>query len=121
MSECVLHAFVTTLSPAASHYCEKARWALDRAGVNYTHVPVLHRIYTRNLGGTSCPKLIIGDSNDRVILQDSNDILRYADKNVSEEDWLCPAEKTLLNDVSAWCKLPEIPDFIEWLPFTITS
>ncbi|KAJ7515989.1 hypothetical protein O6H91_22G037400 [Diphasiastrum complanatum] len=93
------------VSIAPSHYCEKARWALDRAGVNYTedkHLPLLHRIYTRNLGGTSCPKLIIGDSDDRVILQDSNDILHYADKNVNQEDWLYPAEETLLNDVSAW-------------------
>ena len=30
-----------------SHYCEKARWALDRAGIGYReerHVQIVHRV-----------------------------------------------------------------------------
>ncbi len=37
-----------------SHYCEKARWALDRAGLSYReerHVQGLHRLYARRAGG----------------------------------------------------------------------
>jgi len=37
-----------------SHYCEKARWALQRAGISYReerHVQGLHRIYARRAGG----------------------------------------------------------------------
>jgi glutathione S-transferase len=37
-----------------SHYCEKARWALDRAGVPYreeAHIQAVHRLATRRAGG----------------------------------------------------------------------
>ena len=37
-----------------SHYCEKARWALDRAGVDYEehpHLQLIHRIAVRRAGG----------------------------------------------------------------------
>ena len=37
-----------------SHYCEKARWALDRAGIAYReerHVQVVHRVASRRAGG----------------------------------------------------------------------
>jgi len=37
-----------------SHYCEKARWTLERAGIAYgeeRHVPLIHRIAARPAGG----------------------------------------------------------------------
>ena len=37
-----------------SHYCEKARWALQRARLPYReerHVQGLHRLYARRAGG----------------------------------------------------------------------
>ena len=37
-----------------SHYCEKARWALDRAGIAYReerHVQIVHRVASRRAGG----------------------------------------------------------------------
>ena len=37
-----------------SHYCEKARWALDRAGMPYReerHVQGIHRLAARRAGG----------------------------------------------------------------------
>ena len=37
-----------------SHYCERARWALDRAGIVYReerHVQIVHRVASRRAGG----------------------------------------------------------------------
>jgi glutathione S-transferase len=63
-----------------SHFCEKARWALDRAGVPYTeegHVPLFHRLAVRRAGSprTSVPALVA----EGRLLGDSRDILAWAD------------------------------------------
>jgi len=63
---------------ALSHYAEKARWALDRAGVRYVeerHVPLFHRVYTRRAGGTTVPLLVA----DGRVYRESTDIVAYAD------------------------------------------
>ena len=48
-----------------SHYCEKARWALDRAGIAYTeraHLQVLHWFPVARAGGKkTAPVLVWGD------------------------------------------------------------
>lgn len=60
-----------------SHYCEKARWALERAGVPYReegHPPLLHRRATRRAGGgRTTPVLVAGEA----VLADSTDILEF--------------------------------------------
>lgn len=65
---------------AFSHYCEKARWALDRAGVDYTeeaHLPLFH--YTAMLGkGTRTVPLLI---DGKTLVRDSSDIIAWADKH----------------------------------------
>jgi glutathione S-transferase len=62
-----------------SHYCEKARWALDRAGVPYreeAHMQVLHRFYVKRAGGKlTVPVLVTSDG----VLAESDDIVDYAD------------------------------------------
>jgi glutathione S-transferase len=61
-----------------SHYCEKARWGLDRLELPYReepHAPLLHRLATRRNDGRSVPVLVHGSS--RFI--DSTDILVHAD------------------------------------------
>jgi glutathione S-transferase len=62
-----------------SHYCEKARWALDRAGIAYReegHPPLLHRVATKlGKGGRTTPVLVAGDR----VLPDSTDILQFID------------------------------------------
>jgi glutathione S-transferase len=61
-----------------SHYCEKARWALDRAGIDYEerrYPPGLHRLGTRSTGGRSVPVLILPER----ALTDSSDILAWVD------------------------------------------
>lgn len=61
-----------------SHYCEKARWGLDRVGLPYReapHAPLLHRLATRRNDGGTVPVLVHGAS--RFI--DSTAILVHAD------------------------------------------
>ena len=62
-----------------SHYCEKARWALDYLGVSYReegHAPLLHRWAVARAGGhRTTPVLVAGDT----VLSDSTDILQYLD------------------------------------------
>jgi len=65
---------------AFSHYCEKARWALDRAAIAYReerYVPVTHLLGTLRRGGRSTPLLVLPDKR---VLTDSTDILRHADR-----------------------------------------
>jgi glutathione S-transferase len=62
-----------------SHYCEKARWALDRANLPYreeSHVPLLSWSATYGAGGgRTVPVLVAPDR----VLGDSTDILRWVD------------------------------------------
>jgi glutathione S-transferase len=67
-----------------SHYCEKARWALDHAGIPYReegHPPLLHRLVTKmSRGGRTTPVLVAG----RKVLSDSTDILQFIDVEHAE-------------------------------------
>lgn len=74
-----------------SHYCEKARWALDRAGLRYTeegHAQLLHWRATRPIGGKTVPVVVDGAT----VLIDSTDILRYADARAPVDRKLYPTD-----------------------------
>jgi glutathione S-transferase len=74
-----------------SHYCEKARWTLDAAGIAYReepHPPILHRFATRALGGSSVPILVHGAAVHR----DSTDIALYVDGLAPSERRILPAD-----------------------------
>ena len=61
-----------------SHFCEKARWGLDRAGVNYTekgYAPVVHRFAVMPRGSTTAPVLVDG----RRTIRGSSAILELCD------------------------------------------
>lgn len=62
-----------------SHFCEKARWALDRAGVAYEeegHLPVFHYLATYRAGAhRTVPVLVDG----KTVVRDSTDIVAWAD------------------------------------------
>jgi glutathione S-transferase len=66
-----------------SHYCEKARWALQRAGLDYReepHVQGIHRIYARRAGGSSTvPVLVTPDGP----LGESEQILEWVDERIA--------------------------------------
>lgn len=63
-----------------SHYCEKARWALDRARVPYVehaHLPLFHRWpVARAGGGRTTPVL---HTPEGTVLSESTDIVRWVD------------------------------------------
>ena len=73
-----------------SHYCEKARWALDRAGIAYVeqaHIQAIHRFATRRAGGgLTAPVLRCGDGT----IADSTDILAWADAQSAPQRALYP-------------------------------
>jgi glutathione S-transferase len=75
-----------------SHFCEKARWALDRAGVDYVerpHLQLVHVLAARFAGGgRTVPVLVTGAGE---VLAQSSDILRWADADLDPERRLYPA------------------------------
>jgi glutathione S-transferase len=84
-----------------SHYCEKARWALDRRGIAFVeegHLPILHTRATRPAGGRSVPLLVVPGGPT---LTDSTDILRFADDVGTRGERLFPpgdADASALED-----------------------
>ncbi len=92
-------ASATLITIPLSHYCEKARWALDRAMLPYReepHAPLLHRLATRWNDGGSVPVLVHG--NARFV--DSSDILAHADA-VCGGGLLYPRDASLRREVEA--------------------
>jgi glutathione S-transferase len=75
-----------------SHYCEKARWALDRAGIRYqerAHLQVLHWFPVRRAGGKkTAPVLVWGDR----VFTDSADIVEEASAKAPPGRGLFPNE-----------------------------
>jgi glutathione S-transferase len=69
----------TLITIPFSHYCEKARWALDRCGISYEergHLPLFHYLSTYPAArGRTVPVLIDG----KTIVKDSTDIVAWAD------------------------------------------
>ena len=78
-----------------SHFCEKARWSLEAAGVPFReegHTPLLHRVAVRRLGGRgSVPVLLLEGGR---ALDDSPLIVQYADAQA-------PAHRKLLPEPGA--------------------
>ena len=75
-----------------SHYCEKARWALDRADIAYVeepHAPVFQVAYARRAGGgRTVPVLVAGDGE---VVGESSEILRWVDRRLGPGVRLYPA------------------------------
>jgi glutathione S-transferase len=70
----------TLITIPISHYCEKARWALERASIRHTekaHLQVLHRVAARRAGGGSTVPVLVCPGR---VLADSTEILAYADE-----------------------------------------
>ncbi len=82
-----------------SHFCEKARWALDRAGVAYrerAHLQVIHWIPVARAGGKkTAPVLVLGDR----VLVDSAEIVEEASALASPHRGLFPDDPTAAAEV----------------------
>ena len=74
-----------------SHFCEKARWGLDRAGIAYAEEPHLQFFHIwhawRAGGGRTVPVLV----TDGAILRDSTAILEWVDGRLPDGQRLYPA------------------------------
>jgi glutathione S-transferase len=75
-----------------SHFCEKARWALQRAGVSYAerpHLQLVHVVAARLAGGGRSVPVFVADNGE--VVADSTDILRWADQRLAPDRRLYPA------------------------------
>jgi glutathione S-transferase len=76
-----------------SHYCEKARWALDRAEVPYReerHVQLVHRVASRRAGGRGTVPVLVAPEG---VFAQSADILAYADRHTQAGARLYPRSR----------------------------
>lgn len=74
-----------------SHFCEKARWALDRAGVAYVerpHLQLLHIAAARLAGGGRTVPVFVTATGE--VLDDSTAILRWSDLQLAPDRRLYP-------------------------------
>jgi glutathione S-transferase len=87
-----------------SHYCEKARWALQRAGIDYReerHVQGVHRIAARRAGGgATVPVLVTPEGT----IGESHEILEWVDASTPPEQRLFPEEPAERAEVEALCR-----------------
>jgi glutathione S-transferase len=85
-----------------SHYCEKARWALDRAQVPYVeemHLPVFHaRPAMRASGQRKVPALV----TDEGPIADSTRIVEWVDAKLPDARKLFPTDPSRHAEVSRW-------------------
>ncbi len=71
-----------------SHYCEKARWALQRADLAYReepHVQGLHRLYARRAGGGKTVPVLVTPEGP---IGESEQILEWVDRRTEESQRL---------------------------------
>ncbi len=83
-----------------SHFCEKARWALDHAGLRYRerpYAPVLHRFVVRRRGSRTVPVLVDG----RRVVRGSSEILALADQRCPPTRRLHPSAAPARAEVDA--------------------
>jgi glutathione S-transferase len=87
-----------------SHYCEKARWALERAGMSYCeerHVQGIHRLAARRAGGgTTVPVLVTADR----AIGESQEILAWVDARMPPEHRLFPVDPEARREVEGLCR-----------------
>jgi len=85
-----------------SHFCEKARWALDHKGLEYrarTLVPGFHILSVWRKARTQTVPVLV-DHESGAVLTDSTDILHYLDR-IRPDPPLFPADAELAAEVAA--------------------
>jgi glutathione S-transferase len=86
-----------TIGP--SHYCEKARWALDFFGVDYTedkHPPMVHWLWSLPSGGGRTVPILRAGSE---VIGESSDILHHLDREHGNGQRLYPVDDGLRAEV----------------------
>lgn len=87
-----------------SHYCEKARWALERAGIPYReerHVQGVHRLAARLAGGgLTVPVLVTPEGT----IGESAEILAWVDEHTLSGQRLFPSDPAERAEVEQVCR-----------------
>ena len=84
-----------------SHFCEKARWALDHKGLGYTRrnlLPGLHTRVAKSLAPQSCLPILVDDAT---VVQDSTSIITYLDETYPDRP-LTPPDAREAKEALAW-------------------
>jgi glutathione S-transferase len=87
-----------------SHYCEKARWALERAGLPYReerHVQGIHRIAARRAGGGLTVPVLVTEERS---IGESEEILMWVDERLEDEQRLFPVAPSERQEALAVCR-----------------
>jgi glutathione S-transferase len=87
-----------------SHYCEKARWALERVGARYReerHVQGVHRLASRRAGGAGTVPVLVTPERS---IGDSAEILAWIDGRAEPELRLFPAGRAQRTEVEGLCR-----------------
>ncbi len=87
-----------------SHYCEKARWALDRAGIRYReerHLQGVHRFVSRRAGGAGTTPVLVTEAG---VLGESHDIVAWADARMPPEMRVLPDPPAERAEVERLCR-----------------
>jgi glutathione S-transferase len=84
-----------------SHYCEKARWALERADMPYheeRHIQGVHQLAARRAGGGKTVPVLVTDDG---AIGESEDILAWIDERTPAERRLFPDDPDARAEVVA--------------------
>jgi glutathione S-transferase len=116
VSDCGIVARLVTIP--ISHFCEKARWALDRAGIDYVeqpHLQLVHVFAARRAGGGRTVPVFVTDEGE--VLGESAEILRWADQRISKDRRLYPGGElgTQAAAAEGWLDLGLGPDGRLWM------
>jgi glutathione S-transferase len=101
-----------------SHFCEKARWALDRARIPYTeerHVQAIHVAYALRAGGGRTVPVLVCAGGD--VVPESAAIVRWVDGRLDPADRLYPpgAEGMEAERIEGWLDAGLGPDGRLWM------
>ncbi|MDM9380041.1 glutathione S-transferase N-terminal domain-containing protein [Chlorogloeopsis sp. ULAP01] len=83
---------------SVSHYCEKARWVLDKLKFPYVeerHTPPFHLLATGRVGGKTTPVLVTKSD----VFTDSTTILKYLNSIAHANTKLYPTDSILCKQV----------------------
>jgi glutathione S-transferase len=87
-----------------SHYCEKARWALERVGMTYReerHVQGIHRFAARRAGGGATVPVLVTPGG---AIGESQEILAWVDERTPPQQRLFPDQPDARREVERLCR-----------------
>jgi glutathione S-transferase len=87
-----------------SHYCEKARWALERAGLDYReerHVQGIHQLAARRAGGGLTVPVLVTPTGS---IGESEQILEWVDERLAPEQRLFASDPSERRAQDALCR-----------------